>query len=231
MEAGVYLGLADEDEDRRFEWLTGEPFVFANWETGEPSGSGPYGYKRMSGYDESGPWYHGMADDPLVDFFLCEVPLFPNEAAVVDAGRDVRVECDGEEGTHIPVFGSGSYDIDDEVLLYRWAADTCSFTDEDAADTEAICPVGENLVRLTAIDPAGAGSSDEVILTTYDNDPPTGGISAPAEGECRHGPVSIQDDSVDRWEVRRRADAPVLAATWPALRWRRRPRGHADRRR
>jgi len=50
----AYFGLVDEDRDRTWEWVTGEPVEYLNWDSGEPSYSpreryGMYFYKHTQG--------------------------------------------------------------------------------------------------------------------------------------------------------------------------------------
>ena len=34
----AWIGLSDEESENNFEWITGEPYLFNNWASGEPNG-------------------------------------------------------------------------------------------------------------------------------------------------------------------------------------------------
>ena len=72
----AYFGLVDEERDHVWEWVTGEPVEYLNWDSGEPSYSGRerygmYFYKHIQGTWNDSHFYEDDEVDPGCSF-ICE---------------------------------------------------------------------------------------------------------------------------------------------------------------
>lgn len=72
----AYFGLEDEERDRTWEWVTGEPVEYTIWDSGEPSYSGRerygmYFYKHLTGTWNDAHFYEDAEVDPGCSF-ICE---------------------------------------------------------------------------------------------------------------------------------------------------------------
>ncbi len=72
----AFFGLEDEERDHTWEWVTGEPVEYTNWNRGEPSYSpreryGMYFYKHLSGTWNDSHFYEHAETDPGCSF-ICE---------------------------------------------------------------------------------------------------------------------------------------------------------------
>jgi len=72
----AYFGLEDEERDHTWEWVTGEPVEYLNWDSGEPSYSGRerygmYFYKHLKGTWNDSHFYEDAEHDPGCSF-ICE---------------------------------------------------------------------------------------------------------------------------------------------------------------
>lgn len=75
----AYFGLEDEERDHTWEWVSGEPVEYTNWDPGEPSYSGRerygmYFYKHTTGTWNDAHFYEDAEDDPGCSF-ICEWDL------------------------------------------------------------------------------------------------------------------------------------------------------------
>ncbi len=75
----AYFGLEDEERDHTWEWVTGEPVEYTNWDSGEPSYSGRerygmYFYKHTTGTWNDAHFYEDAEVDPGCSF-ICEWDL------------------------------------------------------------------------------------------------------------------------------------------------------------
>jgi len=75
----AYFGLEDEERDHTWEWVTGEPVEYLNWDSGEPSYSpreryGMYFYKHIQGTWNDAHFYEHDEVDPGCSF-ICEWDL------------------------------------------------------------------------------------------------------------------------------------------------------------
>jgi len=72
----AYFGLEDEERDRTWEWVTGEPVEYTIWDSNEPSYSGRerygmYFYKHLTGTWNDAHFYEDAEVDPGCSF-ICE---------------------------------------------------------------------------------------------------------------------------------------------------------------
>jgi hypothetical protein len=72
----AYFGLSDEKRTGDWIWVTGEPFVYTNWDSGEPSRSareryGMYFYKHTTGTWNDSHFYETAKVDPGCSY-ICE---------------------------------------------------------------------------------------------------------------------------------------------------------------
>ena len=75
----AYFGLEDEERDHTWEWVSGEPVEYTNWDPGEPSYSGRerygmYFYKHTTGTWNDAHFYEDAEVDPGCSF-ICEWDL------------------------------------------------------------------------------------------------------------------------------------------------------------
>ena len=75
----AYFGLEDEERDHTWEWVSGEPVEYTNWDSGEPSYSGRerygmYFYKHTTGTWNDAHFYEDTEVDPGCSF-ICEWDL------------------------------------------------------------------------------------------------------------------------------------------------------------
>ncbi len=75
----AYFGLSDEKRVGDWIWVTGEPFVYSNWDSGEPSRSaneryGMYFYKHLQGTWNDSHFYENDEVDPGCSY-ICEWEL------------------------------------------------------------------------------------------------------------------------------------------------------------
>lgn len=66
----IWLGATDEVEEGTWKWVSGEPWEYGNWESGEPSGNGPRGPEHYLTFGSSLLWNDIPADELL--YFVCE---------------------------------------------------------------------------------------------------------------------------------------------------------------
>ncbi len=74
----AYFGLMDEERDRTWVWVTGEPVDYTNWDSGEPSYStyeryGMYFYKHTTGTWNDSHFYEHWEDQEWS--YICEWEL------------------------------------------------------------------------------------------------------------------------------------------------------------
>ena len=130
---------------------------------------------------------------------------------VADAGADQTVS----EGDKVTLDGSGSYDLNDEKLTYRWDFDDSNgSTDRDATGvtaTTSYADAGIYTVTLTVSDPDW-DDTDTVRITVLpsdvDNIPPKAIIVAPLPGFYNVSqPIDFEGQAFD-------ADNDPLTAKW-----------------
>jgi hypothetical protein len=148
-----------------------------------------------------------------LDLYTARLTISPNAAPVVDPGGPYT----GDEGSPIPLDGTGSSDPDGDPLTFEWDLDGDG-TFETSGATPAFGPVGDDVaaavICLRVTDPSGAWSSGCTTVTVL-NVPPTltldpDTVTAILEG----GSVDVSAEFTDPgWE-----DTYTAAVDW----------GHAD---
>ena len=67
-----WIGLTDEASEGNFVWITGEPFVFQNWDAGEPSGDGDF-VEFLGNRDDQ--WNDIPSPNPLTFGYVVEFDI------------------------------------------------------------------------------------------------------------------------------------------------------------
>jgi hypothetical protein len=102
-----------------------------------------------------------------------------NMAPTADAGPDVMAECDGGGNATVSLDGSGSSDPEGATLTCLWTSSTCTIEAPESCVTQALCPMGGNLVSLVVHDGELGSTADEAAVTVLDTAPPQ--IHCPSE--------------------------------------------------
>ncbi len=123
----------------------------------------------------------------------------PNDPPVADAGPDQTVECAGPQGASVNLDGSGSSDVNNDVLTYTWKeGDTILGTGETLA---VVLPLGEHEITLTVDDNKGGTAQDTVTASIRDTTPPTTTLRSiagiPGDNGWYRSDVLITVDSAD----------------------------------
>jgi uncharacterized repeat protein (TIGR02543 family) len=94
---GLWIGATDEAVEGTWRWVTGEPFVFALWETGQPDNSNNSDYAAVAGElgGSAGKWYDYRATT-IRDGYILESGYSTNPS---DADSDDDGLPDGAERT------------------------------------------------------------------------------------------------------------------------------------
>ena len=95
-----------------------------------------------------------------------------NDSPIADAGLDQSVsDGDGDGQEIITLNGSGSYDPDGTIASYEWKEGEAILGTAEIIDHSFA--VGAHTVTLIVTDDKGAVSSDEAIVTVFENQAPT----------------------------------------------------------
>jgi hypothetical protein len=78
-ESSVWLGLSDARKEGEFEWLSGDPLAYTNWDEGQPDNSG--GGQDCTHTFPSGRWDDIECDENVWDFAVIEFERLPPETA------------------------------------------------------------------------------------------------------------------------------------------------------
>jgi hypothetical protein len=170
--AVVILGYNDDDPDpANHYWLT-----LNSW--GTAAGVRPNGLFRVPTQMSYSCTYPRPGDVPIAAFvfYILDVE-FGNAVPVADAGGPYDAECAGA-ATSVLLDGSGSYDLEDDVLTYSWTTDClgASFDDPTSPmplltlDTSNGCSITCN-VTLTVSDAEGEDTATSTV-TISDTVPP-----------------------------------------------------------
>jgi uncharacterized repeat protein (TIGR02543 family) len=178
---GLWIGATDEVVEGTWAWVTGEPFVFTLWETGQPDNSNNSDYAAVAGDlgGTSGKWYDYRATTNR-DGYILESGYSTNPS---DADSDDDSLLDGAERTA----GSNPFNADTDsdtltdaeevnlTLTNPTRADSNSNGTNDAADDQD----GDGVSNLAEIrthgtnpvlaDTDGDGISDGVELAMTQN--------------------------------------------------------------
>ncbi len=73
---GMYQPNGGSDPSAPWVWVTGESFTYTNWDVGQPSGDGPYGYM----FEENGKWNDGQLNWPVA---FVEVGPIPEPTSIL----------------------------------------------------------------------------------------------------------------------------------------------------
>ena len=172
---GLWIGATDEVVEGTWTWVTGEPFVFTLWETGQPDNSNNSDYAAVAGDlgGTSGKWYDYRATTSR-DGYILESGYSTNPS---DADSDDDGLLDGAERTA----GSNPFNADTDgdtltdaeevnlTLTNPTLADSNSNGTNDAADDQD----GDGVTNLAEIRTHGTNP----VLADTDGD----GISDGAE--------------------------------------------------
>ena len=94
----AYFGLSDADREGSWEWITGEPFYYSNWHSGEPnSENSNEDYALMYYKFTDGTWNDGDFGGSTVDggnAFICEWGDYSIEQHEVSGERNVVLTLD-----------------------------------------------------------------------------------------------------------------------------------------
>ncbi len=129
----AYFGATDKGIEGKWEWITGEPFVYSNWGSSEPNDEG--GNEDYIMFYENylnGEWNDGYAVDfSTAHIFICEW----GELDFTNASQELEYELSYDE-THYSVVGIGNCTDTDIVIpsmhknlpvksIGRWAFEDC----------------------------------------------------------------------------------------------------------
>ena len=171
---GLWIGATDEVVEGTWAWVTGEPFVFTLWETGQPDNSNNSDYAAVAGDlgGTSGKWYDYRATTSR-DGYILESGYSTNPS---DADSDDDSLLDGAERTA----GSNPFNADTDsdtltdaeevnlTLTNPTRADSNSNGTNDAADDQD----GDGVTNLAEIRTHGTNP----VLADTDSDGISDGV-------------------------------------------------------
>ncbi|MHC4501535.1 MAG: LamG-like jellyroll fold domain-containing protein [Planctomycetota bacterium] len=157
----------------------------------------------LSGHSD----YHLLPDSPCIDAGDPDYVAEPNETdldgnprviggridmgayelqntpPVADAGPDQVVECacSTAQGTKVTLDGTGSYDVDGDLLTYTWSGPFVESPEQGTAPTVTLdggCP-DNYVITLVVNDGIEGSEADDVMITVVDTTPPD--INCPAD--------------------------------------------------
>ncbi len=200
----VFLGLTDLTTEGDWEWVTGEPFVYSNWESGEPNNAGDEDYVEMK---LSGQW-NDVPDQDLIDPFVVEFDG-PFGDSVIDNDSDP----DGDMLTALLVqdVQNGTLEFDDDGVFTYEPNDNFNGTDRftyRATDGESFSdPTTVTLVVSEVNDAPQAAEDDytgneDAVLTvdieqgvlTNDTDEELDALLAALVDDVTHGSLTLNSD-------------------------------------
>ncbi|HXR80848.1 MAG TPA: C-type lectin domain-containing protein, partial [Saprospiraceae bacterium] len=132
-DSGVWIGLDDEAVEGTFEWVTGEPLIYTNWESGEPNNlGGSEDFTEIYTWPpEFGTWNDLPASFDFLEYVVefdaltceCDVPIDAGEDNSIivcndTAPFDLTEELEGNPdpgGTWSPSLASGGNIYDPAV--------------------------------------------------------------------------------------------------------------------
>jgi hypothetical protein len=90
--------------------------------------------------------------------------LVPNSLPICDAGGPYRAECSGSQGTNVTLDGTGSYDPEEDSLIFAWSAPGVVFDDPTSPTPTGAFPLGSTQVTLKVSD----GELSDSCFSTVD---------------------------------------------------------------
>ena len=157
---GLWIGATDEAVEGTWAWVTGEPFVFTLWETGQPDNSNNSDYAAVAGDlgGTSGKWYDYRATTSR-DGYILESGYSTNPS---DADSDDDGLLDGAERTA----GSNPFNADtDSDTLTDAEEVNLTLTNPTRADSNS------NGTNDAADDQDGDGVSNLAEIRTHGTNP------------------------------------------------------------
>lgn len=109
----------------------------------------------------------------VTSIFVHRVLISP---PVANAGADQTVECTGDSSSQVTLDGSASTDPNGDITTYEWFEHygTPEQVLLDAGATvEVVLSAGSHVITLLVTDATGATSTDEVVVTIADTQPPS----------------------------------------------------------
>jgi hypothetical protein len=97
--------------------------------------------------------------------------VIPNSPPVADAGDDRTIEQATLAGTEVPLDGSGSYDLDNNIVSYEWYEGEVLLGSGEII--QYTFQLGTHAVTLVVTDAYGETDEDEVVIIVTDETPPT----------------------------------------------------------
>ena len=128
-------------------------------------------------------------DDVLV-FAIDGIGATVNHPPIANAGGDRTVPSSSPVGTHVLLYGGGSFDQDGDPLTYAWteAGNPTPFATESFVDV--LLTPGDHSITLTVNDGNGGTNSQTILVRVVPNTTAGGALTADAGrqcvGECRH---------------------------------------------
>jgi hypothetical protein len=102
--------------------------------------------------------------------FLTLLPLGAAAQVIVDAGPDVVLECEGEDGTEHTLNGTAPTG---ELIVNTWTtAPVVDLENDDTLTPTGLFPLGVTTVTLTSTEDGSELGTDDALVTVEDTTPP-----------------------------------------------------------
>lgn len=114
-------------------------------------------------------------DEPIRVILLTGFVVPPNQPPTADAGPDFAVtDSDGSGDEVVILDGSGSYDPDGTIVLYRWTRGATQLASGPSPTSSVTLAVGVHTIQLMVTDNGNATATDTVVVTVHPrpNQPP-----------------------------------------------------------
>jgi uncharacterized repeat protein (TIGR02543 family) len=180
---GLWIGANDAAVEGTWAWVTGEPFSFAPWATGQPDNLNNSDYVAVSGDlgGETGKWYD-FRGVTTRDGYILEIG-YTTDPRVADADgdglNDAQEQAAGSNPFVTDTDGDGLTDREEvqKSLTDPRLADSNSNGTNDAADDADgdgltnLAEIRTNLTNPVVADTDGDGLSDGAEFNTYHTNP------------------------------------------------------------